>query len=233
VVARILLLVLVIAAAGIVAYVFWGVPAPPETKPTIAASAPAAPSRGTAAATPGEPKREFAEAAEPEDDEDTEFVPSRPAVEHRLGEGPIAPVDLTNLAPAKLGDKLWCRFVTKPNDWAELWESLHEADGPRHDPLEEPPGPPALIPGKEGFLVIGLGERARIDYTMILELTDSKFGEARYRFTSDKQLVESPLEAKTRPARVWLLPTGPMRKFGLVIEDKLANEIARFDPPQE
>lgn len=187
-------------------------------RPASAKSAPAASRAAAWAETPEE--------GDPEADE----PPDRPPVRHAPGAGPIAPVDLTNLAPARLGLDRWVRLAGDGVAWRELWIALHEEDARYRNPLDEPTGPPQMLEGEEAVLVVGLGARPRMDYAVLLEAVATKFGELRYRLEV-RELPDAPVEVPTRPARAWLVPVAPMRKLGLVLEDERGFEIARFEAP--
>lgn len=152
-----------------------------------------------------------------------------PAPVHEPGGGPIVPIDLTNIADEQLGKSLWIEFTNDTGKWTELWQAIHRHDGDRKNPLDDPPEPYLFRPALEGILAIGLGDRERMDYTITLETVVSKYGEARYRL----KILTSPappVEVKSRPVRVWLMPLGVQLKGGLTIEDEHGNEIRHFEP---
>ncbi|MFN0205898.1 MAG: hypothetical protein ACKVS6_06245 [Planctomycetota bacterium] len=161
-------------------------------------------------------------------DSDPEIDDGQPPV-HLPGSGPIVPIDLTNIADEQLGKSLWMEFTNDTGKWTELWQAIHKHDGDRKNPLDDPPEPYPFRPALEGILAIGLGERERMDYTITLEPVVSKYGEARYRLKISTSPAP-PVEVRSRPVRVWLVPLGNQLKNGLTIEDEHANEIKRFDP---
>ena len=187
-------------------------------------------SRSTAPPVTPSDMREESTTEEP--DEPIDEPSSRPAVHHEPGQGPIPPVDLTNMAPEKLGKTPWFRLLKSQNEWQEMWDSIHADEPKRNDPIEEPPGPLPMIDGEEAVLVVGLGDRPRIDYAAIFQPVAPKFGEARYRLEI-QTMAGPPVEVATRPVRVWFVPIAAMGKVGLVVENEKGLEIARFDVPEK
>jgi hypothetical protein len=121
------------------------------------------------------------------------------------------------------------QWTNDPAAWGDLWRALHKRDHERRNPLDDPPEPHEFDPAQEGVLAIGLGERPRMDYGFTLEPIASKYGEARY-LLKVFEVPSSPVEVKTYPARVWLLPLQPQLKGGLTIADEHGNELRHFEP---
>ncbi len=149
---------------------------------------------------------------------------------HRPGAPPLRWIDLTRTAPASRGDGLWFALLADPVEWEQLFRSMHEAEARWVDPLEGPTPAPGFDPEHELILVVGLGLRPRIDYSIHLEPVAPRAPEARYRLR-----VETPpgfvTEVPTRPAQAYRIPRSVVGDRGLVVENELGLELAILAPP--
>ncbi|MBI3817657.1 MAG: hypothetical protein HY286_03115 [Planctomycetes bacterium] len=163
--------------------------------------------------------------------EDSESRPeSSPALIHIPDSGPIVPFDMTNLADESLGKSLWIQFTNNTAEWNDLWRALHAHEAHRSTAVEDPSEAGEFDARTSAILAVGLGVRERMDYGFTLEPVKARFNEKRYRlriFT----VPTPPVEVVSRPARVWLIPTGDLGNGGLVIEDEHGNEIRNFEKP--
>lgn len=165
------------------------------------------------------------------DGADTEDGPriKGPRIVYKPGSGVLAPFDVTNIADSSFGLGRFILFTHDPGEWDHWWRLLHDAD--RGTTEADSPDPPPFDPAEEGLLLIGVGERPRMDYAITLEAVNPKYGEMRYRFAVST-LPTPPVEVRTRPARVWLVPLRAIPEAGLVIEDEQGFELAKFDKPR-
>jgi len=161
-------------------------------------------------------------------------VPDRP-VEKPIAapvaepKGPMTPVDITRVAPAAYGAKPWARLVAKPDEWQKVFRELHAAEGRPTDPLATPPSAAPFDPETEVIVVIGLGERARMDYAMVVEPVAPRGRELRLRLK-----IANPgriaVEVVTRPAQAYRISRAAAAN-GVSVVDEEGYEIAAMELP--
>jgi hypothetical protein len=156
-----------------------------------------------------------------------------PLAEPKPGSGALDPLDVTNLAPERLGTKPWARLASTEDEWIELYRALHAEDRFRvHDPAHPPAPAPEFDAATEAVLVVGLGTRPRMDYALLLEPVAPRFAEARFRLSAPP-VAGFVTEVVTRPARAYRIPRSAFaHPGGLVVCDEKGDEIAAFELPR-
>jgi hypothetical protein len=158
-----------------------------------------------------------------------EHTDAPPAPALKPGSARLVPVDLTRVAPPAYGSKPWARLVTTPVEWLKLFEELHAPEWRSLDPLEGKPQPPPMGPA-EVIVVVGLGERPRMDYDVRIEPVEPRGDELRLRLTVEAHAGLAP-EVVTRPAFAYRIPRASIGRGGVVVADEGGYEIAALVLP--